>query len=61
MRNPRCGTRDFDTPIGVDEGPPAVLRSISTTSVAIELDQPLVADPEVVRDFVEHDVSDLTA
>lgn len=29
--------------------------------VAIELDQSLVADPEVVRDFVEHDVLDLAA
>jgi hypothetical protein len=34
---------------------------ISTTSVAIELDQPLVADPEVMRDLVEHDVPDLAA
>ena len=41
--------------------PPVMLRSISTTSVAIELDQPLVADPEVMRDLVEHDVSDLAA
>jgi hypothetical protein len=38
-----------------------MLRSISTTSVAIELDQPLVADPEVMRDLVEHDVPDLAA
>src|SRR6201987_3322780 len=30
-------------------------------SVTIELDQPLVADPEVMRDLVEHDVSDLAA
>jgi len=30
-------------------------------SVTIELDQPLVADPEVMRDLVEHDVSDLTS
>ena len=36
-------------------------RSIRTTSVAIELDQPLVADPEVMRDLVEHDVPDLAA
>jgi hypothetical protein len=36
-------------------------RSISATSVAIELDQPLVADPEVMRDLVEHDVPDLAA
>jgi adenine-specific DNA methylase len=36
-------------------------RSISTTSVAIELDQPLVADPEVMRDLMEHDVPDLAA
>jgi hypothetical protein len=41
--------------------PPAMLRSISTTSVAIELDQPLVADSEVMRDLVEHDVADLAA
>ena len=41
--------------------PLAMLRSISTTSVAIELDQPLVADPEVMRDLVEHDVPDLAA
>lgn len=40
---------------------PAMLRSIRTTSVAIELDQPLVADPEVMRDLVEHDVPDLAA
>ena len=40
---------------------PATLRSISTTSVAIELDQPLVTDPEVMRDLVEHDMSDLAA
>ena len=37
------------------------LVAVTTTSVAIELDQPLVADPEVMRDFVEYDVSDLTA
>src|ERR1700747_753493 len=30
-------------------------------SVTIELDQPLVADPEVMRDLVEHDVPDLAA
>ena len=30
-------------------------------TVAIELDQPLVADPEVMRDLVEHDVPDLAA
>ena len=36
-------------------------RSITTTLVAIELDQPLVADPEVMRDLVEHDVPDLAA
>ena len=29
-----------------------MLRSISTTSVAIELDQPLVADPEVMREVL---------
>ena len=31
------------------------------TSVAVELDQPLVADPEVVRDLVEDDAADLAA
>jgi hypothetical protein len=36
-------------------------RIISTSSVAIELDQPLVADPEVMRDLVEHDVPYLAA
>ena len=36
-------------------------RSISITSVAIELDQPFVADPEVMRDLMEHDVPDLAA
>ena len=36
-------------------------RSISTMSIAIELDQPLVADPEVMRDLMEHDVPDLAA
>ena len=36
-------------------------RSISTTSVAIELDQPVVADPEVMRNLVEHDVPDHAA
>lgn len=36
-------------------------RSIHTASVAIELDQPLVADPEVMRDLMEHDVPDLAA
>jgi hypothetical protein len=49
------------TPISRRPRPPAMLRSISTTSVAIELDQPLVADPEVMRDLVEHDVPDLAA
>ena len=29
-----------------------MLRSISPTSVAIELDQPLVADPEVMREVL---------
>jgi hypothetical protein len=32
-----------------------IRRRISTTSVAIKFDQPLVADPEVMRDLVEHD------
>jgi hypothetical protein len=36
-------------------------QSISTTSVSIELDQPLVADPEVMRDLMEHDLPDLAA
>jgi len=27
----------------------------------MELDQPLVADPEVMRDLVEYDMSDLAA
>jgi len=31
------------------------------TSVAIKLDQPLVADPEVMRDLVEYDVPGLAA
>ena len=31
------------------------------TSVAIEVDQPRVTDPEVIRDLVEQDVSDLAA
>ena len=39
----------------------AMRRKISTTSVAIELDQPLVADPEVMRNLVEHDVPHLAA
>ena len=47
-----------DVPPGAQRRPAA---SISTTSVAIELDQPLVADPEVMRDLVEHDVPDLAA
>jgi hypothetical protein len=34
---------------------------IRGTSVAIELDQPLVADPEVMRNLMEHDMPDLTA
>jgi hypothetical protein len=46
----------------IDRSPTARFgRSISTPSVAIELDQPLVADPEVMRDLVEHDVPDLAA
>jgi hypothetical protein len=36
-------------------------RSQRHCSVAIELDQPRVTDPEVMRDLVEHDVSDLAA
>src|SRR4051812_27645349 len=30
-------------------------------SVAVDLDQPLIADPEVMRDLVQHDVPDLAA
>jgi hypothetical protein len=37
------------------------MRAILAVSVAIEFDQPLVADSEVVRDLVEHDVPDLAA
>ena len=37
------------------------VERVSTTSVAIELDQPFVADPEVMRDLVEHDVPDRVA
>jgi len=53
--------KDTPTTISRRPRPPTMLRSISTTSVAIELDQPLVADPEVMRDLVEHDVPDLAA
>ncbi len=42
-------------------GPLEHVERVGTTSVAIEFDQPLVADPEVMRDLVEHDVSDLAA
>ena len=42
-------------------GPLEHVERVSATSVAIELDQPLVADPEVMRDLVEHDVPDLVA
>jgi len=49
------------TTISRQPKPPTILRSISTTSVAIELDQSLVADPKVMRDLVEHDVPDLAA
>jgi hypothetical protein len=43
--------------------PPVRLRCGATArrSVAIELNQSLVADPEVMCDLVEHDVSDLAA
>ncbi len=44
---------------GCPPGPLEHVERVSTTSVAIELDQPLVADPEVMRDLVEHDVPDL--
>src|ERR1700722_6592866 len=39
----------------------ACQRSQRHCSVAIELDQPLVTDPEVMRDLVDRDVSDLAA
>jgi hypothetical protein len=42
-------------------GPLEYVERVSTTSVATELDQPLVADSEVMRDLVEHDVPDLAA
>ncbi|MDQ1484345.1 MAG: hypothetical protein QOJ62_38 [Actinomycetota bacterium] len=35
--------------------------SISATSVAIELDQSLVTDPEMMRNLMEHDVPGLAA
>ena len=38
-----------------------VESTIDASSVPIELDQPLVADPEVMGDLVEHDVPDLAA
>jgi hypothetical protein len=43
--------------------PPVRLRcgAAAQRSVAIELNQSLVADPEVMRDLVEHDMSDLAA
>ena len=48
---------------GDDHVPPVRLRcgAAARRSVAIELNQSLVADPEVMRDLVEHDVSDLAA
>jgi len=39
---------------------PAALRNSSRRSVAIELNQSLVDDPEAMRDLVEHDMSALT-
>jgi len=43
--------------------PPVRLRrgTAAQRSVAVELNQSLVADPEVMRDLVEHDMSDLAA
>jgi hypothetical protein len=38
-----------------------VVEPSARRSVAIELNQSLVADPEVMRDLVQHDVSDLAA
>lgn len=35
--------------------------AVPSISVSIEFDQPLVADPEVMCDLVEHDVPDLAA
>ena len=61
IRPPPWPTMMPPTTISRGPRPPAMPRSISTTSVAIELDQPLVADPEVMRDLVEHDVADLAA
>jgi hypothetical protein len=51
------------TPGGDDHVPPLRLRcgASARRSVAIELNQSLVADPEVMRDLVEHDMSDLAA
>jgi hypothetical protein len=48
---------------GDDHVPPLRLRcgASARRSVAIELNQSLVADPEVMRDLVEHNVSDLAA
>jgi hypothetical protein len=60
-QSPALAEKMRPTTISTRPRPPAMLRSNSTTSVAIELDQPLVADPEVMRDLVEHDVPDLAA
>ncbi len=48
---------------GDDHVPPVRLRcgAAARRSVAIELNQSLVADPEVMRDLVEHDMCDLAA
>jgi hypothetical protein len=56
----RSGER---TPGGDDPLPPLRLPcgASARRSAAIELNQSLVADPEVMRDLVEHDVSDLAA
>jgi hypothetical protein len=60
-QSPALAEKMPPTTISRGPRPPAMRRSISTTSVAIELDQPLVADPEVMRDLVEHDAPDLAA
>ena len=54
----RAAVRRLGHPLA---GPLEHVECVSTTSVPIELDQPLVADPEVMRDLVEHDVPELAA
>ena len=55
LRDDRAGCAAFCS------SPPCRRIVPIVTSIAIELDQPLVTDPEVMRDLVEHDVSDLAA